>query len=344
MDTNFDYSGQNIGKYFLEKKLGSGSFGAVYCAIDRVLNSRKAIKILAIQDPERAHELFTEAEIPYKCQHPNIVKIHNGTLELFEGRTYFVIDMELVNGGSLESCLYPHTLSTIDSVSIAKNILFGLQHAHLNGVIHRDIKPANILLHNKLPKISDFGLSTSQNTQINPWKWYYTHAAPETFTNSIATVTTDIFAFGMTLYRMLNHIADWRSFIITIKDFNNLISSGKLINHIPFSQHIPLSLVRIIKKACNISPLKRYQSAIEMRNALERLRPRYSWISKGSWLCIGSSYTEQQKCIAIENRRFYVEFVVKSGLRRTNLECRKFETNVEAEAYFLNYIAKTSFY
>ena len=74
MDIKQDYSGNNIGKYYLIEKLGNGGFGAVYKAFDKVLSVEKAIKILQVTNPREAYKLFSEASIPYKCQHNHIVK------------------------------------------------------------------------------------------------------------------------------------------------------------------------------------------------------------------------------------------------------------------------------
>lgn len=60
MDIENDYSGEEIGKYKLIAKLGNGGFGAVYKAVDRVLNAEKAIKILEVSNPRKAYELFNE--------------------------------------------------------------------------------------------------------------------------------------------------------------------------------------------------------------------------------------------------------------------------------------------
>lgn len=227
MDINFDYTGQNIGKYKLVEKLGKGSFGAVYKAHDMLLDVDKAIKILKVTDPQIAYELFSEASIPYKCQHNNVVRINGAELVVFQKEIQFIVDMQLVNGGSLELLKTQH-ISVIDGLKMMKDILFGVEYSHLQGIIHRDIKPANILIDDGVPKISDFGLSTTLNSVIIPWRWYCTHAAPETQnTVSKATIETDIFALGMTLYRMLNNISDWRTFLDLIPNKNNLIYSGK---------------------------------------------------------------------------------------------------------------------
>lgn len=344
MDIDIDYSGNTIGKYRLDAKLGKGSFGAVYRATDLILSTPKAVKILRISDPQKAHELFVEAAIPHKCQHSNIVKINSGELAVFNEKVYFIIDMELVNGGSLEKILLPNKLSTIDCVMLAKNILFGLQHAHTQGVIHRDIKPANILIDNLVPKISDFGLASSLNTLIVPWEWYYTHAAPETFKDSTATIGTDIFAFGITFYRMIHHIIDWDGFLSEIPKSSDLMRTGKLIDKIPFSPHIPGQLVRIIKKSCNANPEKRYRSATEMRNALEKLKPRYSWLFHEDDKCVGKCKAYHNRVITLERKAKHTEFIVKNGSRRIIEECCRFFHSDEAELHMLQYLAKTTFH
>lgn len=279
MNIRNDYSGNDFGKYYLIQKLGNGGFGSVYKAFDKILSVEKALKIMEVNNPEEAYKLFSEAAIPYKCQHNNIIKINSGELVKYNNELLFVIDMDLVNGKSIESILKSSYLSVVQSLEIIRNILFAVEYSHLQGIIHRDIKPANILIDNQIPKLADFGLSTALGNTIIPWQWYMTHAAPETFIdNSIATVQTDIYALGMTLYRMINGISDWGLFLQSIPDVYNAIQSGKLINKLPMSPIIPEKVIRIVKKACNTESQKRYSSASEMRNAIEKLQPLYSWI------------------------------------------------------------------
>ncbi|WP_164723920.1 hypothetical protein, partial [Veillonella sp. 3960] len=60
MNIKNDYSGEEIGKYKLIAKLGNGGFGAVYKAVDRVLNAEKAINKLEVSDTRKANEIFNE--------------------------------------------------------------------------------------------------------------------------------------------------------------------------------------------------------------------------------------------------------------------------------------------
>lgn len=114
MDIRLDYSGNELGKYYLIQKLGNGGFGAVYKAHDRILGVEKAIKILEVTDPKEAFKLFSEAAIPYKCSHNHIIKINGGEIIGFNDELVFVVDMELANGESLDSLLKHTYISVID--------------------------------------------------------------------------------------------------------------------------------------------------------------------------------------------------------------------------------------
>lgn len=343
MNKTIDYSGKTIGKYYLISKIGNGSFGVVYKAFDRVLSVEKAIKILEVSNPNEAYKLFSEAAIPYKCTHNNIVKINNGELINFNGEIVFVVDMELINGSSVEEILKRTEASVLWSINVIRNLLFAVEYSHIQGNIHRDIKPANILIDNGIPKLSDFGLASALGSVIIPWKWYRTHAAPETFVNnSIATVQTDIFAIGMTLYRMVNGISDWNLFLSAIPNVENLIMSGKLIDKLPKSPIVPDKVYRIIKKACNKCPEKRYSSATEMRNAIEKLVLMYDWKPMDEYHWKGHAVGFPIKEIYIESKKNYVEVIVTNNNRKSSQDSRKFGNIIEATNYMFEYIKETT--
>lgn len=78
-----------------DSKLGNGGFGSVYRVFDKILSVEKALKILEVNNPNEAYKLFSEAAIPYKCQHNNVIKINGGEIIQFNGELLFVIDMDL---------------------------------------------------------------------------------------------------------------------------------------------------------------------------------------------------------------------------------------------------------
>lgn len=343
MDIQTDYSGEDCGKYHLIQRLGNGQFGVVYKAYDKILKVEKAIKFLKVTDAKEAYKLFNEASIPYKCKHDNIIKINSAEVILFKDDFVFVIDMELVCGESVEAILKHEDITVLESLDIIRKILFAVEYSHLQGIIHRDIKPANILLDNNEPKLSDFGLSTMLGTVIKPWKWYMTHAAPETFVNnSIATVETDIFAIGMTLYRMVNRISDWEYFLNRIPNVGNRIKEGKLIDILPSSPYIPEKIHKIIKKACRKSPENRYSSATEMRNAIEKLRPYYNWREFEQDYWVGRALGLPKKEIFIEKKRNNTRVVVMNNGRKSSRDSKTFVNEHKAREYLMEYVKETT--
>lgn len=343
MDIRNDYSGNDFGKYYLIQKLGNGGFGSVYRTFDKILGVEKALKILEVNNPNEAYKLFSEAAIPYKCQHNNVIKINGGEIIQFNGELLFVIDMDLANGMSIESTLKKSYLSVNKSLDIIRNILFAVEYSHLQGIIHRDIKPANILIDNDIPKLADFGLSTALGDIIVPWKWYVTHAAPETFiNNSIATVQTDIFALGMTLYRMVNGVSDWEMCLQSIPNVETAIKSGRLIDKLPMSPIVPEKVIRIIRKACNKDPQKRYNTASEMRNAIEKLQPLYDWRKVSDFDWKGISEGNPQKAICIEPKRNVISVSIYNNNRKSSSDSKKFTEMLDAKKYMFEYIKQTT--
>lgn len=343
MDIRNDYSRNNFGKYYLIEKLGNGGFGSVYRVFDRILKVEKALKILNLNNPNEAYKLFSEAAIPYKCQHNNIIKINGGEIISFNNTLIFSIDMDLANGVSIENALKNSYFSVNKSLNIIRNILFAVEYSHLQGIIHRDIKPANILIDNGIPKLADFGLSTALGEIISPWRWYVTHAAPETFiNNSIATVQTDIFALGMTLYRMVNNISNWEYHLQSIPNIETTLKSGNLIDKLPMSPIVPEKVIRIIKKACNKNPLKRYNTASEMRNAIEKLQPAYDWNKTSGSVWEGVLGEKNRKKICFEFKNNMINVLIYNNNRKSRNDSKTFTNVSDAENYMFEYIKQTT--
>ena len=349
MDNSIDYSGKHCGKYKLISKLGNGSFGSVYLAFDQVLKVQKAIKIMNVSDPQQAIKLFKEAELPYKCNHNNIIKILGGSIEIFESAPCFIIEMEVAKNGSVESLLKRNKLSIVDSISIIKGVLFALQHSHNFGIIHRDIKPANILLDNCTPKLSDFGLATTFN-EVLPQDliWYTSHAAPEIIMTRSPSVQTDIYALGMTFFRMVNCIDDWCSYCSTIKNAKMWLEKGTFVEKVGFRPFVPSKIARIVRKACKPQTKDRYISASDMRDDLEKLIPVINWIKVGDDEWFGTSNT-QKHTAKIATKNNVANIVIKTNNRTLTRESKRFDSSnfnmnmMNARVYLNSYIAKTMF-
>src|SRR6266571_6217255 len=126
--------------------------------------------------------------------------------------------MEYHQRGSLANHYGGRPGATASVVRHAEQACRGLQHLHNEGILHRDIKPANLLLSDDdVVKLSDFGLSKPVAAAgTGPAMGYIAHLPPEALVGpgEITDVTGDVFAMGVTLYRLLEGdalLADIRS-------------------------------------------------------------------------------------------------------------------------------------
>jgi serine/threonine protein kinase len=161
------------------------------------------------------------------------------------------------------------------------DVLRGLEHAHQQRILHRDIKPANILIGNsKEGKLSDFGLalpdfSTLNLAFIKTNYQYLLHLAPEVNKFTDYTKFSDIYACGVTFYRLING----DSFLPSIDptDIRQAIKDAKYPDRTRYRDFVPNNLRRFTNKAMNPDVSKRFKSAEEMRHSLEQIELISNW-------------------------------------------------------------------
>lgn len=329
-----------IGKYEILRALGGGNYSLVYHARDRALDAEKAIKVLRVNDPSLFLVSLEEAQILNRCRHKNIVTINEANILPVLGQQRVVLDLEFMPGGSVQDALSRNWLSLSTAVTYMRDALFGLEHAHLQGILHRDIKPANILLDGIAVKLSDFGLATNPGAGlIGSAQGYTPHLPPEYFTSRTTSPLTDIFAAGITLYRMVSNIRDWRGLLSSISDLNVYVEKGDLLNRLQFPSFIPNSIQRIIRRASAPDPTKRYQSVQEFRQQLDRIRFGIEWgkVSDLEWQadCSGNSHV----CKVDPGTNTLT--VTKNG-RRVRVHCGTYGTVDEAKVAMNQHVANTT--
>ncbi len=146
--------------YKIHGKLGRGGMGSVYLADDPRLNLSALKLVPNIRDgQEMSHlkEWFTrECAATMVLSHPNIVSSY----EAGETRRFLFLSLEVLEGGSLRDYLLKaKRLEWAEARRIAVDILSGLEAAHETGIIHRDLKTENIMFtHGSTAKLIDFGL------------------------------------------------------------------------------------------------------------------------------------------------------------------------------------------
>ena len=191
------------GRYRLEHRLGAGGMSEVWAAQDLELDRTVAVKLLAPDaDPARFER---EARAAAALSHPNISALYDYGQD--GPRRYMVL--EYLPGGSLENRLAPGgPLPDAETQRIALEVAAGLAHAHDRGLVHRDLKPSNILFDGEgRAKIADFGiarLGTSPGmTAAGTVLGTAAYISPEQAAGETATAASDVYAFGVILFRML---------------------------------------------------------------------------------------------------------------------------------------------
>ena len=230
---------ERIGRYQVRGELGRGGFGEVFRAYDPILDGFVAIKRLtAANEPDLVRRFRNEAAAARKLRHRNIVVVHDFGEQ--DGSPYLV--MELLDGEDLEHVIgNRRPLPLLERLDVMMQVASGLHHANSHGIVHRDVKPANIML---LPdgtvKIMDFGIalltqaSAARETPKGAIIGTFSYMAPEHFRLGASSDTlTDIFAYGVTCYRLLTGVHPFQA-----------LEMGELVHNITNKTPAPIRALR----------------------------------------------------------------------------------------------------
>ena len=190
-------------RYRVVSLLGRGGMGEVYRAEDLRLGEHVALKFLPPSlgnDARALGRLHEEVRVARRISHPNAVRVHD--VGEADGQPF--LTMEYVAGEDLSSLLRRiGALPESKVTELGREICAGLASAHTQGIVHRDLKPANIMVDaNGRAKINDFGLScaTESVADVGGTPAYM---APEQLRGETATVASDIYALGLTLFEIV---------------------------------------------------------------------------------------------------------------------------------------------
>ena len=276
--------GQRLAHFEVVEKLGHGGMAAVYKARDLKLDRFAALKVIRLMQRGAAfsgEQLLKEAKMASALNHPNIVTIY----DIIHHSELDFIAMEWVDGETLKDLIPPKGLSVQDTLNYALRIADGLVRAHRDGIIHRDIKPSNIMVtQDRKVKILDFGVAKLQGagewggsdqpsldrTTLGVLKGTLPYMSPEQARGQAIDARSDIFSFGVLVYRMLTGVRPFKG-----DDTATLVSeiSGKRQAAIRnFRIDIPDGFSVLVDRCLEKDRKKRYQDMNEVVLALEGIQ------------------------------------------------------------------------
>jgi len=268
--------GETFGHYRIVELIGSGGMGVVYRAHDVALARDVALKMLhanVLDDAAARQRFVSEAQMLSQLNHPNICTVYE--IGDVDGRTF--IAMEFVKGRTLASVIPRDGLPLETTLRYGAEIADALAHAHRHGVVHRDLKSANVVITPEgRAKVLDFGLAKRVNggpetetvaqvtTQPGVVVGTPAYMAPEVLAGAAVDSRSDVWALGVVLHEMA---AGDRPFA-----GNTTAALASAIMRDPPRELPPATSAAfrgIVHRCLAKEPGQRYQSASEVRSALE---------------------------------------------------------------------------
>jgi serine/threonine protein kinase/Flp pilus assembly protein TadD len=240
------------------EEAGRGAMGIVYRAEDLRLRRTVALKLLPEEiagDSAALERLRREARISASLNHPGICTLHG--MEEHDGRPCLV--MEFLEGTSLDKLIAAAPLGLHQAIDIGIQVSAALSAAHAQGIVHRDIKPGNLfVLRSGSAKVMDFGIAAAAGDTGTASGGTPGYASPEQSQGDLLDSRSDIFSFGAVLYEMLTG----RRMFAAAGD-----------SPLPvWPATVPKSVQRVVARCVEPDPANRFQTAKELKIALESLK------------------------------------------------------------------------
>lgn len=238
--------GAVVSHYRILAEAGRGAMGVVYKAEDLTLGRIVALKFLSdelAEHPPALERMRREARMIGALNHPGICTVH----EMGEAGGRIFLALEFLDGEPLRARMARGPVSEGEFFDIAIQVAGALQAAHEQRIIHRDIKPDNLFVTSSgQTKLMDFGLAKPAGGEDGPVAQSSVtgtsgYMSPEQVRGEALDARSDIYSFG----RVLAELA---------------------------GESMPSGAAPVIAKALAADPAERWQSAAELRRALESIR------------------------------------------------------------------------
>ncbi len=264
---------EEIGRYRIDRTLGTGAMGVVYLAHDPMIERPVALKLIRanlLSEADRTEyveRFMREARAIGRFHHPNIVSIYDRAVH--EGNPFLV--MEYVQGETLFQIIHRSgRFAPPFAVAIMQKVLLALGAAHDAGIVHRDVKPANVMLTmDHQVKMMDFGIARADMSELTqPGAMIGTprYMCPEYIRGDAGDARGDLFSAAVVLHEMLigTPAFDGGSMVETMHKVLNIDPPDLSAVDVT----IPPAVAAVVIKALSKKPDQRYQTAKAMADAL----------------------------------------------------------------------------
>jgi hypothetical protein len=281
--------GTHVGPYIIIDRLGRGGMGQVFLGSDPRLNRKVALKCLISTlygADDRLPRILEEARAAACINHPNVATVH----DVIEHESRAFIVMEYVAGESLAARMARERIPMDRVVTIGCQLAAALSAAHARGIIHRDLKPANIQISlDGSAKVLDFGVAKLAQSWAPASSGASTasrsahggrgragggtppYMSPEQLLDRPVDERSDIYSLGVVLFEMATGHRPYA----TTDALDLLERHAKGAPRADsLDTRVPRELADVIEKALASDLTHRYQSAQEVKTALEGVERR----------------------------------------------------------------------
>ncbi|MCS6800121.1 MAG: protein kinase [Myxococcota bacterium] len=277
------------GRFEVVERIGTGGMGAVYRARQRGLHREVALKVLRREarfDAETVARFEREARAMSLLVHPNTTRVFDfGQTD--DGRLFFA--MELLEGEVLTARIERDGgIPVLEAIDVTRQILRSLSEAHAKGIVHRDLKPDNVFLArvegqtDRVVKVLDFGIAKMVHGERTVDQLETQHGtvfgtprymSPEQAQGKKLDGRSDLYSVGVLLYQLVTGRAPFVDDDAVVVMARHIRDRPDPPSRVAPDRPIPASLERVVLRALEKDPARRFPTAEAFERALEATVP-----------------------------------------------------------------------
>ena len=262
-----------IGDFLIRSRIGSGSVGTVYLAMQLSLERKVALKVLLPEYSTRSgiRDFLKEARAAAALNHINL----NPAVAFGEEDGICYMAMPYISGGSVMDRIHREKQLPVDeSLHIIQQAAEALHYVWTErGIVHRDIKPDNIMVTAEgIVKITDFGMAV----HASDWNGDSiiagspSYMSPELFNGEKPDPRCDIYSLGVTLYQMLSGKLPFESSSVRTVAYQHMEEEAVPLDRL--NPAVPPEVVKLVRRMMAKKSEKRYQNMEELLTAIWQIR------------------------------------------------------------------------